>query len=1116
MIFSKYRFVSLLLFILFFTINNRGTAQTNTLNSPLSSSSNVDSIDFEYTLSETPQKVQVFFICTDGPCLTSGHLRDTLTITNNLQYQLFFITESNLTGNSFFTSNQTQLYNGYYSVYTQFKRVTTGDTINSLISTNVYLDHSTNAPTLITPSSNTSLSTQIPISLTLGEIPASGTSKLTFTNTAGSYSNTLVLANGTLSQTFTLTSNSLATSGSIASSTFPTLPNDSYNITLSYQDIFNHPAVTATNSNVLIQSSTTIPNLTSPSTGAVFSSNNSPTFTYNLPSAPLSGTAFLSLTSSSGSSYVYTLPNQAGSGTYTITSNIPADGTYTATVSYQDFLSNPVSSTSVSNLIFDHITLSPIINAPLTSTVSTGTVTFTYTLPETQLNNSKQLKISQNGTIITILTVSDVNTSTLSLNFKNLVTSASAITTITGTSNIPDGTYSLTFSYQDQYSNAVASASINLAIDTRTVAPILSSPLSGSYYSSKIPISLTLGESYLSGSAKIIFVNSNNLRDTLTLVDNILSQTFTITTKNVLNTNIISTTKNIIPDEIYNIIIQYQDQYGNPVNSVAVSNILIQNTTPIPSITSPINGGAFSGSSKISVSYNLPSAPFSGTALLTLSPGYTYPLTNTQIGTYTITSNLPVDGTYTCTVSYQDFLGNPTASASVKIIVQRSTPNPKIIEPVNHAYFSSYILFKDSISVANASGTKKLTISKDTSLLTTIVLNNNLADSFYLDIHHLSQSISNFQSISGVDSLLDGIYILNLSYQDIYGNPTASAIDTIHIDTKPLIGVLSHQTDIVYVPFIETLTFNKPVSYIANRPIISGLINDKQSATLGSLSANANNNIFSFIVTPLEVGVIKLQSPFIGIAYDSAGNQSQIIAIDSIKYIDTTIVLTPLISGKFSFCQGDSTILTSTAANTYLWSNGATTRSIVIKQSGIYSLKTTYDNHIKGSSNNAIITLNPIPSAPTLSRDASNNLVASINGITWYKDGTALTDTTQKIKPTTPGSYTVKTTQNGCTSSASIPYYYLVTDIINLSADEFIKLAPNPFTNRLNFDFVLKGYQKLNLEVFDLATGAKVSSLQSLSAGMPIYLGQLSAGTYVIKVSTGDNKIVQQFKVVKL
>jgi hypothetical protein len=110
----------------------------------------------------------------------------------------------------------------------------------------------------------------------------------------------------------------------------------------------------------------------------------------------------------------------------------------------------------------------------------------------------------------------------------------------------------------------------------------------------------------------------------------------------------------------------------------------------------------------------------------------------------------------------------------------------------------------------------------------------------------------------------------------------------------------------------------------------------------------------------------------------------------------------------------------------------------------------------------------------------------------------------------------VKTTQNGCVSALSSPYYFLVTDVINLSADEFIKLAPNPFINQLNFDFVVKGYQRLNIEVYDLATGTRVATKQNLTAGMPITLGQLSAGTYIIKVSSNDNKIVQQFKMVKL
>lgn len=155
-------------------------------------------------------------------------------------------------------------------------------------------------------------------------------------------------------------------------------------------------------------------------------------------------------------------------------------------------------------------------------------------------------------------------------------------------------------------------------------------------------------------------------------------------------------------------------------------------------------------------------------------------------------------------------------------------------------------------------------------------------------------------------------------------------------------------------------------------------------------------------------------------------------------------------------------------------------------------------------------------SIPILSRDSLNFLVSNSTNNSWYKDGTLISDTAQRIKPTSAGSYTAKTTQNGCTSAMSNPYYYLVTDIINLSANEFIKLAPNPFNSFLNFDFALKGYQRLNLEVFDITSGLKVAIRQNLIAGNQINLGELSPGTYIVKVTSQDNKINYQFKMVKL
>ena len=175
-----------------------------------------------------------------------------------------------------------------------------------------------------------------------------------------------------------------------------------------------------------------------------------------------------------------------------------------------------------------------------------------------------------------------------------------------------------------------------------------------------------------------------------------------------------------------------------------------------------------------------------------------------------------------------------------------------------------------------------------------------------------------------------------------------------------------------------------------------------------------------------------------------------------------------------------------------------------------------YNDFFESGDFEIIYNIKITPPAPTLSRDTENYLLSSAYNTTWFKEGVALTDTSQKFKPTSPGSYTAKSTLSGCTSVMSAPYYYIVTDIVTLNKDEYIKLAPNPFVNQLNFEFNIKGYQRLNIEVFDIAIGAKVASQPNTTTHSKILLGQLTAGTYIIRVTSNDNKIVQQFKVVKL
>ena len=92
----------------------------------------------------------------------------------------------------------------------------------------------------------------------------------------------------------------------------------------------------------------------------------------------------------------------------------------------------------------------------------------------------------------------------------------------------------------------------------------------------------------------------------------------------------------------------------------------------------------------------------------------------------------------------------------------------------------------------------------------------------------------------------------------------------------------------------------------------------------------------------------------------------------------------------------------------------------------------------------------------------------------------------------------------------------MVTDIINISKEEYIKLAPNPFIGFLNLEFKLKGYQKLNFEVFNISSGSKVASFNDVYSGTKLQVSNLISGVYVLRVLTNDNKYSYQFKMVKL
>ena len=153
-----------------------------------------------------------------------------------------------------------------------------------------------------------------------------------------------------------------------------------------------------------------------------------------------------------------------------------------------------------------------------------------------------------------------------------------------------------------------------------------------------------------------------------------------------------------------------------------------------------------------------------------------------------------------------------------------------------------------------------------------------------------------------------------------------------------------------------------------------------------------------------------------------------------ITYNQTPAAPTISASGPISFCSGASVILTSSAAPTYLWSNGATTQSINVNTGGSYTVSIT-DLGCTVASAPLNVTVNPIPSAPLIDSFSQPNcnqlgtvyfsglpagnwtITESLNG--GFVNGTGTTGIFPNLDQGTYA-FTV-TSDSGCNSIPSLP-----------------------------------------------------------------------------------------------
>ena len=126
-------------------------------------------------------------------------------------------------------------------------------------------------------------------------------------------------------------------------------------------------------------------------------------------------------------------------------------------------------------------------------------------------------------------------------------------------------------------------------------------------------------------------------------------------------------------------------------------------------------------------------------------------------------------------------------------------------------------------------------------------------------------------------------------------------------------------------------------------------------------------------------------------------------------------------AGATTICQGSSVTLTASAASSYLWSNGATTQSITVAQSGPYNVQTTINGCTATSTNTVVTVVNP----PVASISANGLTALCTGGSVTLTAAPASTyawstgATTQSITVSAAGSYTVVASSGGCSATSA-------------------------------------------------------------------------------------------------
>ncbi len=220
-------------------------------------------------------------------------------------------------------------------------------------------------------------------------------------------------------------------------------------------------------------------------------------------------------------------------------------------------------------------------------------------------------------------------------------------------------------------------------------------------------------------------------------------------------------------------------------------------------------------------------------------------------------------------------------------------------------------------------------------------------------------------------------------------------------------------------------------------------------------------------------------------------------------------------------CEGEEITLTADvdSEGEITWSNGETTKSIIVSQSGeyYYSFKMN-DVDCEFNSDVYNIEFTPLPTKPEIIYDNFTLEVETNSSIIqWYIDGVISDEHKNKkvIAPDKNGNYSVEVfEETGNCSNTSDEYDVSWMSVEENISQEKIIISPNPNNGNftLNIETELTGQVEFN--VLDL-NGKKVftqkSLINSTNYSKDFKLPELSKGVYILNIKSNAREINKKF-----